>query len=203
MVLAAAVLSAAAFGASASLRAHIQACHAFPGLHGFRTTLGYVPTDRIGAERPQRLGAKPSSVLREARLCLGRVLTLSYRDADAQAQLGRAAAKAPDDAEPTTGYLAALFLGQLHEEAGRSDAAVSSYQLAISRNPTTVVGRLALGQLLIRSGRPDEGWDLVRQAVASSESRAIPLDPYYTCRGPGFARLPGAVEESGTSVRQW
>ncbi len=102
--------------------------------------------------------------LAEAHLRLGRVLFWSGRLADAQRELERALTSMKEAEYPFVGYLAALFLGQLHEETHRVDEARRAYEQAIGFNRRSSAAHLALGHLLITSGAEDEGWAHVRAA---------------------------------------
>jgi hypothetical protein len=86
----------------------------------------------------------------EARVRLGRVMTLRGRSEEALEFLrpvveeGRAGS--------IVGYFAALFLGDVHERAGRHDAALAAYRQASTLYPEAQSPRLALSALAIARG---------------------------------------------------
>jgi tetratricopeptide (TPR) repeat protein len=86
-------------------------------------------------------------------LHLGRVEMLLDRDGRA---LKRLQGISVSPADRSSGYLADLFIGALHERRGRYDQAQRAYGQAIARLPANQSGYLALSGLLQRLGRGDE-----------------------------------------------
>jgi VWFA-related protein len=121
----------------------------------------------------------------EARLRLGRVYQLINRRADALRELQTAAKDAALADERLTGYLAELFLGQLHETADRKSEAIAAYERATGLFPSGYVARLALGQALIAAGKADEGWAISRSVFGQQPSR----DPWSRFPAPGYWRI--------------
>ena len=94
------------------------------------------------------LQARPD--LSEARLRLGRLAGHVGREGEALDQLGQVASSAP--APPEQRHLARLFLGQVHEGAGRLPEAVEQYRAALQGDPTSQAAAVALSYALGRSG---------------------------------------------------
>jgi len=123
---------------------------------------GVLSSDRTDAEAWLRRAVSLSPGLVEARLRLGRVWCLTDRQADAIRELERVQQEGTQAGHPFASYLAATFLGQLHQHARRVDAARAAYEAAIAMQPWDRAARLSLGQMLVVTGRPDEGWAVVR-----------------------------------------
>ena len=123
------------------------------------------------------------SSLAEAHLRLGRVYFWADRQADAQRELERAVTSMNEAEHAFVGYLAALFLGQLHEEAHRIDEARTAYEQAITFNRGGSAAHIALGHLLLRSGADEEGWARVRAALDSPHQNGLAeIDPWVDYR---------------------
>jgi tetratricopeptide (TPR) repeat protein len=129
------------------------------------TSGGFLTAEYLDAERRLRkvLSLRPDLV--EARLRLGRVYFVLDRFTDAQPEFERVLAEAPRGSHPYAAAVAALFLGQLYERAGRFDDARKAYETAIGIAPVDQAPHLALGHLLIASGRVDDGWAVVRRML--------------------------------------
>ncbi len=131
----------------------------------------------------------------EARLRLGRILYLLDRNVEAQQELERAFEDAQRRRDLFTGYLAALFLGRLHEDAGRVELAKAEFRNALGVYPAGQDARLSLGRLELASGRAAEGWSMIRSMFDSQlPVDGEPLDPWYAY--PSFDR-----ERWGTTQR--
>ncbi len=130
-----------------------------------RTSHGLLTMEYLAAERrlKKALALRPDLV--EARLRLGRVYFLLDRRADARPEFERVLLDAPGGTHPFAAAVAALFLGQLHEAADRFADARNAYERAISLQPADQAPYLALGHLLVASGRVDEGWAAVRRML--------------------------------------
>lgn len=89
----------------------------------------------------------------DIRLRFGWVSVLLDRDGDARPAL-ESVAENPDSR--ANQYLAALFLGRLHQRAGRLDAAARAYRHAAGLLPDAHVARIALSHVLGRQGVMDE-----------------------------------------------
>ncbi len=80
-----------------------------------------------------------------ARVRLGRVL---WRLGDAEPARASLEAALPRTIDPATLYLARLFLGRVHEDAGRLDLALLQYRHALELDPRSQAAALALSHVL-------------------------------------------------------
>jgi len=169
-------------------------------LHGtFMTSKRTLEDAQVFLQR----GVALDPALAEARLHLGRVFYWGDNAADAARELERAIADAPELDRGYIGYLAALFLGQLHEEAHRGPEARRAYERAHQLNPRGYVARLALGHLLIMAGQVEEGWANVRASVGGRETRTdVDLDPWAMYRDAQRWRAARLGREMDAWVRQ-
>lgn len=120
----------------------------------------------------ESLEADPANTL--ARLHLGRVQTLRNENEEALKLLREVAASE----DPSTAYLAFLFIGALHEREERLHAAAQAYRAGIERFPLNQVGHIALSALLQRSGRGGESRDVLKHILgATVPSRR---EPWWT-----------------------
>lgn len=119
----------------------------------------------------------------EARLRLGRVLYLLDRTDEARPELERALADARETDDVFSGYLAALFLGQLHEDADRVAEATDQYETALSIYPDGWTAHLALGRLQLLRGASSDGWAAIRPLLTDTKKQSSARDPWY---GYGF-----------------
>ncbi|HKW03114.1 MAG TPA: tetratricopeptide repeat protein [Vicinamibacterales bacterium] len=133
----------------------------------------------------------------EARVRLGHVLWFLDRREEAQRELLLAAQEAKRTQTPTLSYLANLFLGRLYEEMGQPDAAREAYEEAVHLYPTGQVARLALGRVLVATGREADGWDITARALDPQTWDHHAPDPWrvYYFRQNG-AWLPDARYEA-------
>jgi hypothetical protein len=116
--------------------------------------------------------------LAEARLRWARVMYVLLNDPRAVPELERAYADATRLNHTFVRHLAALFLGEIHEEAGRRDRAEHYYADAVEIRRAHTAS-VALGQLLVRTGRRDEGFAVGRQMFGSEGPAVGPIvDPY-------------------------
>jgi hypothetical protein len=113
----------------------------------------------------------------EAHLRLGRLLYRLDRTKEAQAELERAVIEARKSEGRFTRYVANLVLGQLHERAGRALDAEVAYREAVSVGLAGYSAPIALGTLLVATGRLEEGWRTIRSVFDD-----------------GVAVAPGAVD---------
>jgi tetratricopeptide (TPR) repeat protein len=136
------------------------------------------------AERRRRFGearrhltdavaADPTSS--EARVRLGRVQWRLEDDAGAQRTLEEAAL---GPAPVPVLYRARLFLGQIHERAGRLDAAVREFSLAQGLDPTAQSAAMALAHVSWLSGDREAALRAVAGTLARAGQRAT-RDPYW------------------------
>ena len=137
------------------------------------------------AENLFRQSLKASPSVAETRLRLGRVLQLTNRKSGALTELDRAARDAAESRDRFTAYLAALFAGQVHEDAGRITEALAAYERAVAAYPPGVVARLALAHTLVAAGRSDAGWTMSRSIFAAPANAPV-LDPWTLYGSFGF-----------------
>ena len=119
------------------------------------------------------LVADPS--LTEASLRLGRVAWRLGQAAEARSTLEEVLtqAHAPDEA-----FLAHLFLGRVHEDAGRLDDAARSYGAALALESHAQSARLALSHLRLRRGDPATARAEAERALRPAGARLRP-DPFW------------------------
>jgi tetratricopeptide (TPR) repeat protein len=131
---------------------------------------------RRRAEALYRRVLKLDAANQEARLRLGRVL-FDRRTLDESAE--HLAQVLTESRDARQGYLAALFLGGLHEEEGRLDTAVTAYSRALDLCPRCQTARIALASALERHGDAKAA----RATVLALAGRRAPgmrdLDPWW------------------------
>jgi len=166
----------------------------FLGMQLGNTQLGDVSTSHglIGPERQEAewsfrkvLKMDPSMV--EARVRLGRTLFVLNRTEEARAELEESLHDARRQRHLFASYLAALFLGELIEEDGDLEGAISYYREAVALYPRAHTAAVALGQALVRTGRGTTGWTAARE-MFGDEGRggAAVLDPWSVYRGAQY-----------------
>jgi hypothetical protein len=104
-----------------------------------------------------------------ARVRLGRVIWRLGELPAGQAALEKAAERSTD---PPVSYLAHLFLGRVHEDAGRLEQAIEYYRLALALEPSSQAGAVALSHALRRAGEVEEAREVLRRALAFAGRRA-------------------------------
>ena len=136
------------------------------------------------ATRGQESMAKFKRALRlrpdlvEARLRLGHIQFAVHGFPEGRLELERALREARAVNHEFAAYLSALFLGDLHEAAGRMPEAIAHYRMAVEivRGHTASV---ALTQALARSGQAERAWEIGRQMFANEGPLVEPvLDPF-------------------------
>jgi tetratricopeptide (TPR) repeat protein len=116
----------------------------------------------------------------EARLRLGRLLYQLEGPAEAQTELVRALRESREVGHVFAWYLGGLFLGELHEDAGRVDEAVAAYREAVAAIPAVLSARMALTHVLLANDRTDEGWAAARGSFDNSKAnRLADTDPWH------------------------
>ena len=119
------------------------------------------------------VAADPS--LAEARLRLGRVAWRLGAAAEARSVLEEVLAREP---AWDTAFLAHLFLGRLHEDAGRPDDAARSYERALALQASAQSARLALSHVRLRRGDAAAARAEVERALRPAGDRLRP-DPFW------------------------
>lgn len=114
-----------------------------------------------------------------ARVRLGRVLWLLDERDEALVELLRAQR---ETREPVQRYLAAMFLGALHEQAGNLADARMAFETALAAAPASQAATVALGHLDVMAGRPDRAQALARQLL----SKPPVGDEWWSYRNGGF-----------------
>jgi tetratricopeptide (TPR) repeat protein len=118
------------------------------------------------AEEEYRRALTADPELVEAHLRRARVLALLGRTTEAQNELEWVVAHAQ---EGPLLYLAHLFRGRIEQEAGRLEASVASYRLAVAKDPECQTGNLALGQVLDRLGERASAVEVWRKAATAHD----------------------------------
>ncbi len=133
------------------------------------------PRDRlVKARRLLRAALDAAPGLQEARLRLGRVAWRLGEAAEARSALEQLLAARP---EPSTVFLARLFLGRLQEDEGRLDEAARSYAAALALDPRCQSAHLALSHVRLRQGDSTAARREAEEAVkpAGYRQRSDPL----------------------------
>lgn len=158
----------------------------FPGDPALLVTVGAALEERATLER------SPSTVEREdrfreaqrlfsealvadptrddARLHLGRVQWQLRDDAAARATLEEAIRRGPI---PPVLYLAQLFLGQVHERAGRNEDAARAFTRALELDPQSQAAAVALSQVALAAGDTVKARSVLTQAMALAGRREL------------------------------
>ena len=131
------------------------------------------------AEASYRRALKIDPHLAEARTRLGRVLfLLDHRD-EARKELERAYADARTTDDPSSEYLAAMFVARLHEDNDRIDEAIVAYRRAVAASPRFPAARAGLARLLAATGRVDEAASTMAEFFRGlSPSGTSAIDPW-------------------------
>jgi tetratricopeptide (TPR) repeat protein len=131
--------------------------------------------ERRRAESWFRQALQRDARLHEARIRLGRVLSLRGRPIDGAGELERVLAVPPSE---LLEYYARLFLGQSLKVQGRLEAAQREFARAAELFPGAQSPRLALSEIARESG--DLGRALELLTVLNRRPQAIALDPWHT-----------------------
>ncbi len=112
--------------------------------------------------------------LDEASLRLGRVLLRLEKNEAAREALEAALARSED---PQLRYLAHLFLGRIHEQAGRAQEAAADYRAALGIQPASQVATVALAHLRETQGETAEARNILERGL--EQTREHFADPYW------------------------
>jgi tetratricopeptide (TPR) repeat protein len=140
-------------------------------------------------------------MLVEARMRLGRSLHVTQNDPDAAAVLEQALTDAVRINHVFAAHLAALTLGEIHEDQGRLLEAIPYYRQAVEihRGHTASV---ALGMALVRTGQRAEGWEQGRLMFGTrGPGNASLLDPWTIARSAQYWQSASRIEEMRKAVR--
>jgi hypothetical protein len=172
---------------------------AAPRIQNFLETVGRANlTDNIGSPRSNlrqaealfRKAVELDAGSVEARLHLGRVMTLQGHHEEAANQLRRAATAAGN---ASTQYCAWLFLGVAEQSLGRADRARESFDQAAALYPRAQSAYLALSQLARRRGDRAGALQAIGQVLSLSASDRQSEDPWLTY-------LQGSAAEAQTRL---
>ena len=130
---------------------------------------------RQRAERLYRRVLQLAATCDEARLRLGRVLFDEGQSAEAARHLERVLAQS---GEPRQRCLAALFLGALHEKAGKTDAAIGLYSEAVAADRRSQAARVALSAALDAEGQSTPARDAIGPLAARRSPDRSYTDPW-------------------------
>ena len=122
----------------------------------------------------EALAADPGLVL--ARLRLGRVHWHLGEGETARTRLEEVLTTTHD---PALLYLAYLFLGQVHEDAGRLEPAVAQYQMALDVHPGAQAAAVALSHALRLAGDAPRSRDALTRALAEAGRRGNGREDEY------------------------
>lgn len=140
-------------------------------LEALREARGHL--ERAHRSLRSAVAAEPS--LAEARLRLGRVAWRLGETSEARSALEEVLARGP---AAHTGFLAHLFLGRIHEDAGRLADAARSYEAALALDPHAQSARLALSHARLRLGSPAVARREVEESFRTAGRRQQP-DPFW------------------------
>ena len=137
----------------------------------------------------------------EARLRLGHIQSAVHGFPEGRQQLEQALREAQAVNHPFTAYLAALFLGDLHESHGRMTEAIAHYRVALEvvRGHTASV---ALTQALARTGQAERAWEVGRRMFANEGPSVEPvLDPFVVYLSAQYWQSAARLREMRSLVR--
>jgi tetratricopeptide (TPR) repeat protein len=141
-----------------------------------RARAGRALLERAEGDYRQALALRKD--LLHARVRLGRVLQLLDQTDDSIRAL-QAALADPARLDARDVYLAHLFLGSAHEQAGVLDRAAAEYERAVSALPEGgQAAAVALSHALHRSGRWPASLEALQAGVARAGRRLV-LDPWW------------------------
>jgi tetratricopeptide (TPR) repeat protein len=148
--------------------------------------------DALGhAERRLRRALAADPHLDEARLRLGDVLLVLGRPKEAAAEIEAVLAKSAD---PDLLCPAHLFLGGMHEQAGRLADAIKSYRDALDLDPTGQTPNLALSAALDASGDAAGARDALERALAEAGDAHELAHPWWVFQLGQSKRLDALLE---------
>jgi VWFA-related protein len=141
------------------------------------------------AEKSFRRALELDSGLTEARLRLGRVIAEQGRPGDGVTALERVRSETRD---PAMIYLASMFLGQIHHEAGRLAEARGCYEAALAALPASQSPRIALSLLADDAGDREGSLAALNAVALVSGAAAQPGDDVWWEYATGAGRQVAA-----------
>jgi tetratricopeptide (TPR) repeat protein len=159
--------------ASARVQEFIRSAVVPPGV---TLRVGSSKTELERAEALLRRSVKIDARAPDARVRLGRVLSLQTRYADALTELRQLDASAPQMLQ----YYAALFTGDAAEALGRRDDARAAYGPAAKLYPQAQAPRFALSQLALRDGDTPGAVKVLENVLSMASKSAADNDPFWT-----------------------
>ncbi len=180
-----------------ALGAHLEALASI-GFRGYERDLAPPPALNPMLARAEGYLRRASQLRpegREAALRLARIHQLQRKTDTAAREYAALAAdaNAPDEVRS----LARLFLGGLHEAAGRPDAALGEYRMAAQLQPGAQTPQVALSWVLRRAGRDTESQAALERVLLRSQVS----DPWWAYR-MGWLEHPGDVAAMLQGLRQ-
>lgn len=180
--------------------------------HDTRMTQARLDARRVRWVVRQRLSQEPrwhfkqaklkDPLLIEARLRFAHIIHVYLNDPDGRTELEQVLREAQERNEAYFIYLAALILGELHEDAGRLEDAAKYYAIAVEATPAHTAS-VARGQALVRLGRRDEGFDIGRRMFGGEGPGVDPIDdPYVQYQYAQFREVPGRLSALRAFGRQ-
>lgn len=149
--------------------------------------------DALRFLEPAAAAARASAT---AYIHLGRVQWRLDRLEEARRTLEAAVAL---DGEADDRYLAHLFLGQVHERAGRSDDAAAAFETALEIFPQGQAAAVALAQLRLLRGDTTAARELIDRALARTGGR---FDPHWNYVSRHAAEVEMRFEELREETRR-
>ena len=149
------------------------------------------------AEVTYRRALTADPALTEARVRLGYVLLRLNRLDEARHELSTALSTA---SASRTIYLAALFLGAVHEAAGNIDQAVATYRRARDVTPGCQVAAIGLANALRLTGQYEGAAEAARTAAMAGASACD--DPWWSYDYGQAWQLDETIEQLRRTVRE-
>ncbi|MEZ5289262.1 MAG: tetratricopeptide repeat protein [Vicinamibacterales bacterium] len=146
---------------------------------GLRPDIDSSSRELAAAEREFRRALAADPAHTEARLHLGRVLSLRGRHQEGAAELEAAYT---DTRDALLQYFAALFLGDAHEALGRLAVARSWYERAARATADARIPHLALARLARELGDDRAAEASLERALARPPVEGQPVEPWWAYR---------------------
>ncbi|HJR59639.1 MAG TPA: tetratricopeptide repeat protein [Vicinamibacterales bacterium] len=128
------------------------------------------------AERHFRAAVERDPAFTEARVRLGRVMTLRGRPAEAVRELRRATGLTADD---KVKYFAYLFLGDALQLSSDDSGALSAFRTAAALFPSAQAPQLAIGRLAGEQGDSTTARAAIKRALEATDDPDERFDPWW------------------------